>query len=194
MIYYMQTLTDRVEEASISGPIETLEAVAHEMRHLFLAECPRALQTIDHLLAQGRLGTVGSVSSYPLGDDTSNAKTCEIIKEHNPRVKALLPGPAWFVVSGDANYNQRVEVERSEVHGTFSSKAEAVVGARAVGQRKAEEQGDGRVDDVTEKSGDPTGLGSIQRLMTYGPRKLKDRISMVDVLYADAYKARHPDV
>jgi len=97
-------------------------------------QCREGQAAVDERLADGSLINILHISS-PINQNPNRIRTCRILTENNPEMKARLPGLAFSVVSSVIDVNRArssirgVPVEDMNVHGTFSDAATATASA-----------------------------------------------------------------
>lgn len=191
IIYYLKTSTPHLHDITIWGPFETIEAVAAQMHRSFGSECPDGHKTVDQLLADNQLIFVGHVSS-PINNDLNKIKTCRILKENNPGMKKLLPGPSWRVFSMDvdtdaleqtsatASFVERRAVRDADIQGTFASEEAAIERAKQTAKAVARSVENGSVLVLGHEH-----HGSVGKFVAGRPPFTSGLLTFVGIKYND---------
>lgn len=148
----------------LTGPYQSSTALGAHTRVKFGRECQRGQEALDKVVAQVRLGKVDHLTS-PINGNRKRIRTCHILREVNPKVKAQLPNPIYYVVSSRIDANPMLlhmmpdaDVEHwydKELHGTFLDQDAAIAKGRRVAAKRASEYDGGMPSEETELNPSP---------------------------------------
>lgn len=134
-IYYLMTSIPHLHQFSYLGPFRDLESVASPIRSKLSELSPAGLIVFDEMIAETGLSAFDHVNA-PLPGPGDHKVLIRLIRETNPEVRAILPGPSWMVVSSEPLSSTVVEpfatLKDQEVHGTYVSAQGAEQRAREV--------------------------------------------------------------
>lgn len=132
-IYYLRTSTPHLHDLSLIGPFHVLDAMVPSLRAKLRDESPAGLQMLDEMMAASRISAFEHINA-PLPGLGNHKMRIELIREKNPEVLAILPGPVWLVVISEplqgAQLGPIPKLKSQRFHGTFISAEKAKEAAR----------------------------------------------------------------
>ncbi|KAK5163202.1 uncharacterized protein LTR77_010788 [Saxophila tyrrhenica] len=158
-LYYLHQSIPHLHDIRLTGPYFTPLELANDMYHFFGPSCFRARDKLTEAVQAGTLIDIESITT-PVHNDQNRVRTCHILREANPTVRARMPGPMYYVASS-AILTELAELiphapddpsvilpmKDKQVHGSFLDKDEAFAKAREVAREVAAGmEGSGMID------------------------------------------------
>ncbi|KAH9827211.1 hypothetical protein Tdes44962_MAKER03021 [Teratosphaeria destructans] len=141
---------------SVLEPYPSRMALVPDMRRCFGPDCAEGRVAVQDLVENGLLGTFTHITST-VRRDPSRTKTLRLLREHNARVLAHLPGTVWYITCVEMDLpaatraaslapgpESGMPVKDLRVRGTFDDSGRAIEAARGVAQALVREDQGGR--------------------------------------------------
>ncbi|KAL9617894.1 MAG: hypothetical protein Q9160_007321 [Pyrenula sp. 1 TL-2023] len=123
-IYYLINSVPHIHEFSYLGPFRDLESVAPPIHSRLREQSPAGLITFNEMISEIGLSAFDHINA-PLPGPGDHKVLIQLIKETNPEVRAVLPGPSWMVVTSEPLNSTAAEpfatLKDQEIHGTYVS-------------------------------------------------------------------------